>query len=333
MTAALTQSHSTKKHGDGLSRTKPGRDLYQIAELVELCFKSGIDANGRAAIQEMKFIARLWPLTWLLAFIDRPGLGTGYIWRAGGSVIGNVSLYPGGTHPWLGSGWLVANVAVHPEHRRQGIALALMQASIEFVREQHGQWIALQVEADNPAAQDLYKKLGFETYETLTIWEKTGLYQLELADVWQIHPRRLQEAPAEADLIYKRARLGAMGWGQPIDRSQVQGGLIENAGRLLSGQHRDRWVLPDPERPDRLLGVLWADVSGWQSARLSLFLDPALRDPRGRQALLQTILSNRTFEGWSLRLEAAAGDSLVEEILRSAGFRQIRDLTQMRCLL
>ena len=333
MTAALAQSQRTKQHGDGLSRTRLGRDLYQIAELVEICFKPGLDANGRAAIQEMKFVARLWPLTWLLALLDRPGLGTGFVWRTGKRVIGNASLYPGGKHPWLGPGWLVANVAVHPDYRRQGIASALMQAGCELVREQHGHWIALQMEAGNTAVEEFYRKHGFETYETLTFWEKTGLDQLVPADVWPIRPRRFQEAPAEADLIYNRARRGAMAWGQPIEQSQVQGGLFGNMEVLLSGQHREHWVLPDPNRPDRLLGSLWADISGWRSVRLSLFLDPALHDPRGRQALLHTVLSNRTFAGWSLRVETAQGDPLIEEILRSAGFHQVRALTQMRCLL
>ncbi|MBN1427464.1 MAG: GNAT family N-acetyltransferase [Anaerolineae bacterium] len=336
MTAALTQPHRTAQPGDGLSRTKPGRDLFQIAELVEKCFSSGMDAGGRSAIQEMKFIARLWPLTWPLIILDRPGLGTGFVWRIGGHVIGNASLYPGGAHPWLGPGWLVANVAVHPDYRRQGIALSLMRAGIEFVREQRGRWIALQVDAANTGAQELYKKLGFTGYETLGIWERTGLHQLVSsadANTWHIRSRRSQDIATETDLIYNRARLGAMNWGHPIERSQLQGGLLSDIGKLLGGQYQDHRVLPDPDRPNRLLGVLWIDMSGWHAARLSLFLDPDLRDPDGRQSLLRWILDNHAFEGWSLRLETVAEDNHVEEMAQAAGFRKTHNLTQMRCLL
>lgn len=337
MTAALTQPHLTAtQRDDGLSQTRFGRDLYQIAELIELCFAPGMDTGGHAAVQEMKFVARFWPLTRLLMLLDRTSVGTGYVWRMGGRVIGNVSLYPGGSHPWLGPGWLVANVAVHPDHRRQGIALAMMEASLDLARSNKGQWVALQVEADNTAAQELYKQLGFATYETLMIWDRTGFCRSSpLADVdtWPIRHRHPGEAGAEADLILNRARPGAMTWGQPIERGQIWEDALGSLGGLLSGQIKDRWVLPDPAHPDRLAGVLWSDVSGWRSARLSLFLDPALHDPSGRQALLKIILDSSAFADWSIRLETAAGDLLVEEILSAAGFRQVRALTQMRCRL
>jgi GNAT superfamily N-acetyltransferase len=334
MTAALTQSHlAATKRGDGLSRTSFGRDLYQIAELIELCFAPGMDSSGHAAVQEMKFVARFWPLTWLLMLLDHPGTGIGYVWRIDGRVIGNVSLYPGGSHQWLGQGWLVANVAVHPELRRQGIAQAMMHASLDLARSRDERWVALQVEADNSAAQELYKQLGFATYETLLVWERTGFHRpspLAGIDTWPVRRRHPGEATAEADLILNRARPGAMTWGQPIDRSQFGDGLLSNLGSLLSGQAQDRWVMPDPAHPKRLAGALWGDSSGWRSARLSLFLDPALHDPCGRQALLQVILDNPAFEEWSLRLETVSGDLLIEEILSTAGFRKIRALTQMR---
>jgi hypothetical protein len=121
-----------------------------------------------------------------------------------------------------------------------------------------------------------------------------------------------------------------MTWGQPIERSHIWGNPMGNLGSLLSGQSKDRWVLPNPAHPGRFAGVLWGDVSSWHSARLSLFLDPELHDPSGRQALLQIILNNPAFEDWSLRLETVAGDLLIEEILSAAGFRQVRALTEMR---
>src|SRR5512135_2605766 len=104
-----------------------------------------MDSGGRSAVSEMKVISHLGPFVWLLALIDRyiAGLGSGFVWRSDGRVIGNVSLYRAGAHPRLGPGWMIANVAVYPEFRRRGIALALMEATIERARRDSGNWIVL----------------------------------------------------------------------------------------------------------------------------------------------------------------------------------------------
>src|SRR5512139_386851 len=105
MAAALAQRRPTKRD-DGLQPTSFPRDLGQIAELIELCFASQMDTGGRSAVSEMKAISKLGPLVWLLALIDRyvAGLGTGFVWRINGKVVGNVSLYRAGSHPYLGPG-------------------------------------------------------------------------------------------------------------------------------------------------------------------------------------------------------------------------------------
>src|SRR5512138_2452722 len=122
MTAALSQPQATERRGDGLQPTNFTRDLHQIADLVELCFEPHLDVGGRSAISEMRALSYIWPLIWLLALLDRwlPGLGSGYVWRHEGKVIGNISLYRAGKHPDLGPGFLIANVAVHPDWRRRG---------------------------------------------------------------------------------------------------------------------------------------------------------------------------------------------------------------------
>jgi GNAT superfamily N-acetyltransferase len=323
MTAALTRQRSGQRHGDGLQPTNLARDLYQIG--------GRLDANGRAAVREMKVISKLGPLLWLFSLFGlTSGLGPGYVWRAGKHVVGNVSLYRGGIHPYLGQGWLIANVVVHPNYRRQGIARAAMRASIDLVRSRGGRWIALQVEADNDGALTLYDSLGFGRFETLTQWE-TRSPSLSLptpegsADIWRIRSRRWTDADAEADLIYTRARQGAMAWTRPIERHQVRGGL-----GALGSQGQERWVLADLARPRRLLGSIWLEATGWQRARLTLFLDPALNDPQARCALLSRALHRPLLRGQTVRLETVADDEAVEESLRAAGFRPIRSLVQMR---
>jgi GNAT superfamily N-acetyltransferase len=335
MTAALTQ-HQPGRH-DGLRPTNLARDLYQIAELVELCFATRLDANGRATVREMKFISRLGPLLWLLSLLGLTGaLGSGFVWRAGRRVVGNTSLYRGGSHPYLGSGWLIANVAVHPDHRRRGIAHALMQASLDQVRRQRGRWVALQVEADNHGAISLYEGLGFRRFETVTQWESRSPTtppppspEVSTAARY-IRRRRAADALAETELIFLRARRGAMAWTRPIERYHVQGTLFGDLDDLLDGQSRGRWVLPDRDRPQKLLGSAWASLSGWRRCRVSLFLDPALDDPAARQALLRHVLTRPDIQGRTIEVETTTGDEPVEQLLRAANFYPVRSLLLMR---
>lgn len=327
MAAALAHSHMARQRGDGLYPTNLMRDLRQIADLIEICFGPGLDAGGCSAVWEMRLLARLVPLLWLITLVDAEGagLGRGYVWRIDNRVVGNVSLYRGGVHPRLGRGWLIANVAVHPDHRRQGIARTLMRAALDMAFRR-GKWVALQVEADNKAATALYESLGFERFETLAQWHTSRLQADHLPELDEracaARTRLADEAAAESDLIYNHARLGGMAWTRPIEPSDIAGGLL--------GAAKERWVLPAFGQPGRFSGVLWVESVGWWQSRLTLFLDPTLRDPTARRALLVRALRQPTLQGRTLRLEAVADDPPVDDLLRSVGFRHERSLIQMR---
>lgn len=53
---------------------------------------------------------------------------------------------------------------VLPEHRRQGIATALLQTAQMWGKDRGDRRIGLQVFADNVAAIELYRKLGYQTH-------------------------------------------------------------------------------------------------------------------------------------------------------------------------
>lgn len=338
MAAATANRPREMAHAGGrILRTNLPRDLYQIAELVEVCFAPLVDESGRpaasATIRQMKMLAQFGPLLYLLHVLAR-GEGTGFVWRTGGRVKGNVSLYDGGRHPRLGRGWLIANVAVHPDYQRRGIARALMEHGLQWLRRRTARWAALQVEANNVAAVSLYDSMGFMRYEVLQQWYATRLARpLPYPDAadWVPRERTAADAAAEERLIFERARRGGMDWTRAISRSDVRGvlALLNDIG-LGSRQH---WVLPDPQRPGELAGALWVDLIQRGKARLSLFLDPALADPAGRRALLDAVLSQPALAGRAIRLETTAGDALVDDYLAQAGFRQTRSLLQMRLVL
>ena len=53
------------------------------------------------------------------------------------------------------------NVAVHPDHRRKGIAVSLIHALVQKLKECESQCLTLEVRASNAPAIALYEKLGF----------------------------------------------------------------------------------------------------------------------------------------------------------------------------
>jgi ribosomal protein S18 acetylase RimI-like enzyme len=334
MAASTIHGRHSTGHHEGLQPIQLSRDLRQIAELIELCFSAQMDAGGRSAVREMKVLSNLGPLLGLLALFDGTafGLGLGYVWREEGRVVGNVSLYRGGRHPWLGTGFLIANVAVLPEHRRRGIARAMMAETLRLARRKQGQWVSLQVEADNAGAIALYRDLGFEQLETISQWT-TGYFRpvaLPIPDdEWPVRIRRWSDINAEMDLIFSRARVGAIAWTRPIAQAAVH----EMAGNVLLGTNKEHWGLFDPDDEGRLLGILWVDVINWVSVRLTLFLDPALEDPAGRRALLSFILRLPHLQGRRIQVETTAHDDPVDEVLISNGFRKVRTLVLMRKLI
>ena len=337
MTAALTQPQASPRRDDGLHPVRFTRDLHQIADLVEVCFSAQMDSGGRAAVNEMRALSYVWPMIWFLTLLDPivPGLGSGFVWRSGGKVIGNTSLYRGGKHPEYGAGYFVANVAVHPDHRRLGIARALMEAALAKAQRERARWVALEVEASNLAAINLYHDLGFETLETLAQWDVfnyTNRRGGEDAPFWPdgVHLRLPDETQAEAELIFRRARRGAMAWTHPIERHDVWDSLFDGFGAFFKAMPKEHWVMEDTTNPARLTGSVWVENSGWRTSRISQFLDPALADPQQRLRLLKTVLGRTSFDGWSIKLETQADDPPIDDYLTAQGFRSLRKLTQMR---
>jgi len=56
----------------------------------------------------------------------------------------------------------VATIATHPEFRQQGIAKNLLAHALQHLSTEGAQSSFLEVRASNLAAQDLYRKFGFE---------------------------------------------------------------------------------------------------------------------------------------------------------------------------
>lgn len=147
------------------------RDLSTVADLIETCFSSTMDSDGRQYLKDMRSAGKDHSFTrWANHAIETTSLPlSGYVWEENGKIIGNASLIPFRNQKQRV--YLIANVAVHPDHRRRGIALSLMERAMQHAREKKVGNVWLHVRDDNPGAIDLYRKLGFIERASRTSWQ------------------------------------------------------------------------------------------------------------------------------------------------------------------
>ncbi len=147
------------------------RDLPAVADLIEVCFSSTMDSEGKQYVKDMRRAGNDNSfINWANRAIESTSLPlSGYVWEENGQIVGNASVIPFRHNKKRV--YLIANVAVDPAHRRRGIARALTQRSIEHAREKKVDSIWLHVRDDNPGAIDLYQQLGFVERARRTSWQ------------------------------------------------------------------------------------------------------------------------------------------------------------------
>lgn len=147
------------------------RDLPAVADLIETCFSSTMDNEGRRYVQDMRRAGNDNSfIKWANRAAETTSLPlSGYVWEENSKIIGNASLVPF-KHSKQRI-YLIANIAVHPDHRRKGIARALTERAMHHAHEKKVNNIWLHVREDNPGAIDLYAKLGFIERARRTSWQ------------------------------------------------------------------------------------------------------------------------------------------------------------------
>ena len=122
--------------------------------MIEISRMCAADADNMAAIDEICF-AVPWSKQ---AFYDEAEneLAIYFVARDGEKLVGYAGF-------WNVSGeGGITNVAVLPEYRRRGIASSLIGAMIREGKALSLDLLTLEVRRSNTAAQELYKKFGFE---------------------------------------------------------------------------------------------------------------------------------------------------------------------------
>jgi ribosomal protein S18 acetylase RimI-like enzyme len=303
------------------------RDLPAVANLVETCFASTLDDDGRRYLQQMRRSGRDNAfLRWAAHVADTVSMPlSGFVWEQDGEIVGNASLIPY-RHKGL-KYYLIANVAVHPNLRRRGIGNSLTQAGIQYARMKHADQIWLHVRDDNPGAIKLYEELGFRAQARRASWRITldRTRRPPPPPVEVFHRRGRDWTRQEAWL--RRAYPQALAWYQPLPWSSFRPGLAHSLQRFLLADDTRHWTVRAGR--DLLAALTWQPLPPGFPDRLYAALPEAGSDG-SLVALLQRACHDLAPWRTTLALEFPGGE--YADAIQAAGFHLHRTLIWMQLL-
>jgi ribosomal protein S18 acetylase RimI-like enzyme len=334
--STLTKSITETTRATNLRPFDPRRDLTQVADLVELCFTDTLDQEGHSYLRQMRMAAaKPGYLRWVSMMNERtPVPLSGLVWEEDGRVVGNLTLIP-----YVGlkySFYLIANVAVHPSYRRRGIARNLTSAAVAYARRRRAQAVWLHVRAENNAAGDLYRSLGFVERARRTTWHSKPVSTVNRMLVQQtleqqtqpsvepgvrITPRRSSDWDIQRSWL-KKLYPALLSWHLAIREPAIQPGVVSYIYRAFNNMDVRSW---SARRGKRLAGVLtWQGSMGYAD-HLWLAIEPD-----GDESAVAPLLSHALRCCSSRRALSLdfPGEKSVEAI-RSAGFEEHQTLVWM----
>ena len=304
------------------------RDLPAVADLIELCFSSTMDTDGRRYVQDMRRAGKDNSfIKWANRAVETTSLPlTGYIWEENGHIIGNTSLVPFRHNKQRI--YLIANVAVHPSHRRKGIARALTERAMQHAREKKVNNIWLHVRDDNPDAINLYTKLGFVERARRTSWQAVTDLNAERLDtditITGRHPRYWQTQLNWLSRLYP----SALSWHRDWNINSLRPGFLNWLYLHFVDVNIRQWAAV---RPSAGVGTdLQATLSWIPSGRgESLFAAAGERSaPEALTALL--IQARREIYRSYPHITLEFPVSQFDDAIQAAGFKPLRTLIWMQ---
>lgn len=228
------------------------RDLNPVADLIEQCFPIQQDRDGQVYLRQMRTAARdMRYLRWVSSLADLSGdRVTGFVWEEDDRIVGNISLVP-----FTEDGrqiHMIANVAVEPEHRRRGIARALTVRALNYLRRRGEPAAWLQVKADNLAAQELYRSVGFVDRFRRTTWRIKPIHLRkdpgERPDDILVRKRHEADWQAQRDWLASVYPPG-MRWNLPVNFQQFEAGAFQEVRNFLDRVNLRHWVVEARGKP------------------------------------------------------------------------------------
>jgi predicted N-acetyltransferase YhbS len=301
------------------------RDLLAVADLIELCFASTMDADGREYLRQIRKAGHEAKMLRWLPGMDEPALApiSGLVWEEDGQIVGNLSLIP---FYRLGQRvYLIANVAVHPTYRRRGIARALTSAAVEKAQQQYGREAWLQVRSDNMPAYELYCSLGFQERARRITWQGTPalIEQRNSSSVVELIASRRRNS----DWALQNAWLIdnyplEVTWNLPISIQEYQPGFWRDLKRFMGENPIRHWAA---RKDGQLVGILT-----WQPSRTfsdNLWLAAPANSEEEAISVLLPLASASLSPSRPLSLNYPAGRA--EIAFQANGFKQQQYLIWM----
>lgn len=285
------------------------RDLFAVADLIEVCFADTLDEDGHAYLRQLRWMARSFqPLPWLAGAADRAFAPFyGFVWEEQGHVVGNLSLIP--LRRGRRTMYLIANVAVHPQYRQRGIARALTHTAITSLRERGEPNVWLQVRDDNPAALHLYQSLGFVERARRATWGSRGNRAIEnmgLPAGFTVGSRRAQDWPMQSEWLHATYPL-ALSWNLPVRFDRFDPSMWNQLLHWLRGESQQHWAVYTGQQ---VCGFATWEPSPGSSDTLWLAVNP-LREDDAVSALLGQVSTARGPAGRTLSINYPSGQAEV----------------------
>ncbi|MFJ5698329.1 ribosomal protein S18-alanine N-acetyltransferase [Arthrobacter sp. NPDC093139] len=137
------------------------------------------------ALEVRLFPVDAWPLEMFVNELSQPETRRYLVAEAADGIVGYAGLMC--IEPVAD----VQTIAVVPEYEGRGIGTALLTELISEGRRRGAADVLLEVRADNPRAQQLYRRFGFEQIHVRRRYYRDGvdalIMRLELADVMAVH--------------------------------------------------------------------------------------------------------------------------------------------------
>jgi ribosomal protein S18 acetylase RimI-like enzyme len=300
-----------------------------VADLVEMCFPIHLDPDGQMYVREMRKTARqMQLLSFVSDLIDAQGSkAAGFVCEDDGRVIGNLSLIP--FQKDRQRIHLIANVAVHPDYRRQGIARALTERAVGYLRRQNEPSVWLQVSEDNEAAIHLYRSIGFEAQLTRTTWRiRPFEFKREIVPPQRdAKVTRWGKACWESQQRWLDANYPAlMRWNLQVNFNQFDPGWMRQFLNILEGVRLKHWVV---KLGDQCAGVLtWQKSNSFADNLWLAFPEETEQEalPKGLHAALRFLPSRHP-----VSVDYPKGR--FQDQFEALGFTLFRTLIWMRCQL
>ncbi len=307
----------------------PARDFGAVARLLEEAFRpdQNFPFSNMPLLREFGIF--LWTLSYAPGF---PDLTTGFVWVEDGQIVGNITLSP--DEGRLDRS-MITNVAVKPRYRRQGIARALMQESINHLHTLKVKTALLNVRPTNPGAIQLYRDLGFGDIETRGEWKRAPS-RVTSQGMWHqlaMRPLRESDHRAAEELVRAATPANVQRYhpARNVFTTHWEDRMVEAVGDFFMGQTTQRWAL---EMDGRLAALVLLRAQRLATPhRLSVEVHPDLRGRVEADLIAFALRELARFPSREIRVHATSAHPEWVAVLEQNGFKTQDALTLMALAL